>query len=405
MNALILAQYFPPDMGGASTRAFNVAKGLHKKGCTIKVVTGFPHYPHGTIPETYSGKALKKEEIEIGESVRVWLPSLPHNSIINRIILHFCFIFSSLFALPFIGEVDVIWAANPNLFSIYPAIMYSLFKNAPIIRNVDDLWPESFYKRGLVKSKILRNILDITAWLSYKVPVAITPISPSYKQRIIEKYNIIKNKIHVIEVGVDIEEISLFDKIDRDIFIVMYSGILGVGYDFNCILKAAKKLEDYKSIKFVIRGIGEVEDKLRKMISEYDIKNLELDANYVSKTKLAQILSSADLFLLPMSIRSNADEGLPTKIFEYQAFGKPIICCSQGQSAKYIRSTDSGLVVKPEDHQALAEAILKLYRDEKLRHRLGMNGSYYVSQNLTSEKIGEQMLKVFSKVIDNKCTN
>jgi len=399
MNVLILAQYFPPDMGGASTRTYNVAKGLHKKGCNIKVVTGFPHYPHGKIPKIYQGKAFKMEERKIGEIVRVWLPALPHNKIINRIVLHFCFIFSSLFALPFIGEVDVIWAANPNLFSIYPAILYCMFKNAPIIRNVDDLWPESFYIRGLVKSKILRNILDFTAWLSYVIPVAITPISPSYKQRIIEKYNIAKNKIHIIEVGIDIDEISQFNKTDNDIFIVMYSGILGVGYDFNCVLKAAKKLEDYKSIKFVIRGIGELEHKIRKTISEYDIKNLELDANYVSKTKLAQILSSADLFLLPMSIRSNADEGLPTKVFEYQAFGKPIICCSQGQSAKYIRSTDSGLVVKPEDHKALAEAILRLYRDNKSRQRLGKNGAYYVSQNMTSEKIGERMFRVFSEVI------
>ena len=402
MNVLVIAQYFPPDMGGASTRAFNVVKGLHKKGCNIKVVTGFPHYPHGKVPEIYHGKALKMEKREVGESVRVWLPSLPHNTIINRLVLHFCFIFSSLFALPFVGEVDVIWAANPNLFSIFPAMMYSIFKNAPIVRNVDDLWPESFYESGLVKLKILRNILDFTAWLSYVVPIAITPISPRFKQRIVEKYNITKNKIHVIEVGVDVEEIYLFDKIDSDIFIVMYSGILGVGYDFNCVLKAAKKLEDYKSIKFIIRGIGELEHKIRKMISEYDIKNLELDANYVTKTKLVQILSSADLFLLPMSIRSNADEGLPTKVFEYQAFGKPIICCSQGQSAIYIRSTDSGLVVKPEDHLALAKGILRLYRDDKLRQRLGMNGSYYVSHHMTPERIGERMFRVFSKIIDYK---
>jgi len=32
MKVLVIAQYFPPDMGGASARAFNVAKGL----CEIK---------------------------------------------------------------------------------------------------------------------------------------------------------------------------------------------------------------------------------------------------------------------------------------------------------------------------------------------------------------------------------
>ena len=400
MNVLILAQYFPPDMGGASTRAFNITKGLFKMGCTVKVVTAVPHYPLGKIPEIYHGKAFKRENWQFGEILRVWLPSIPHNSISNRIILHLCFIFSSLFALPSMGKIDIIWAANPNLFSIFPAIIYSIFKNAPIIRNVDDLWPESFYERGFVKSQIIRSILDITAWLSYFIPIAITPISSNYKQRIIEKYNIPKNKIHVIEVGIDIEEISQFNKKDNDIFIVMYSGILGLGYDFNCVLKAAKKLENYTSIIFVIRGIGELERIIKRRVIEYDLKNFVVDSHYISKKKLAQILSSADVFLLPMSIKSNADEGLPAKVFEYQALGKPIICCSQGQSAKYIRSTGSGLVIKPEDYQALTKAILRLYRDDKLRQRLGMNGSYYVSQNMTSERIGERMFRVFSKVID-----
>ena len=65
----------------------------------------------------------------------------------------------SLFALPFIGKTDVIWAANPNLFSFFPALLYGLTKRKPIARNVDDLWPEVFYELGIVRSKIMRMIL------------------------------------------------------------------------------------------------------------------------------------------------------------------------------------------------------------------------------------------------------
>ena len=49
LNVLVLAQYFPPDMGGGSTRASNVVKGLLSKGCEVKVVAAFPHYPHGNV--------------------------------------------------------------------------------------------------------------------------------------------------------------------------------------------------------------------------------------------------------------------------------------------------------------------------------------------------------------------
>ena len=113
MKVLVLAQYFAPDMGGGSTRATNVVKGLQIKGCEVSVVTAFPHYPHGRVSAKYKHKAIVPESFENAEVYRVWIPSLPHSNVANRVILHLCFIFSSLFALPFIGKIDVVWAIGP----------------------------------------------------------------------------------------------------------------------------------------------------------------------------------------------------------------------------------------------------------------------------------------------------
>lgn len=394
-NVLIIAQYFPPDIGGASARAFNVSKGLIKKGCTVKIITAFPHYPHGKVPLIYEGKAFMFEERKGIEIIRVWIPSLPHNTIVNRVILHFCFMISSLFALPFVGKVDVIWAANPNLFSFFPSLIYSFIYGKPIVRNVDDLWPEVFYDMNLVKSNILKKLLNFMAWLSYSVPVAITPISPGYKRKILEKYGVREEKIRVIEVGVDTSIFSQSISNKRDDFIVMYSGVLGPAYDFRNVLMAAKLLSDYKEIRFYIRGIGECEYDIRKMNDDFSLENVMLDTNLVSKSKLVKILNLADAFLLPMKEMKAADEGLPTKIFEYQAMGKPVICCSRGESTRYIRSTRSGIVISPGDPKALADVITKLYKDKELAWELGTNGQKYVRENLTVEKIGERIYNVF----------
>ena len=61
MRVLIIAQYFPPDMGGGATRAYNVAKGLLKAGCDVTVVSAFPHYPTGNVPRKYRWKPLSVE--------------------------------------------------------------------------------------------------------------------------------------------------------------------------------------------------------------------------------------------------------------------------------------------------------------------------------------------------------
>lgn len=395
MKVLILAQYFPPDFGGASTRAFIVTKGLSQKGCHVTVVTAFPHYPHGNVPASYKGKALTFEKLENIRVIRVWIPSLPSNCIVNRILLHFCFAISSLFALPWVGKVDVVWAANPNLFSFFPAVVYGLFKRRPIVRNVDDLWPEVFYELGIVRSRLIRMVLDFLAWLSYVVPAAITPISAGYKRRIVKKYGVCAEKIHVVEVGVDKVEPLNVDRDANRRFIVMYSGVLGVGYDFDAVLEAASLLSKYEDIVFVIRGVGELALKLRRQIRELDLANVVLDTNFLPRDELTALLRSADVFVLPMSSATFVDEGLPTKVFEYQAYGKPIVCCSSGEPARYIQMTRSGLVAKPNDPESIAHSVLSLYKDRKLAWELGLNGWNFVSENLTSERIGERMYEVF----------
>ena len=398
LKVLVLAQYFSPDMGGASTRASNVVKGLPSKGCNVTVVAAFPHYPHGNVSREYKGKAVVPERYGLAKVFRVWIPSLPHSSPLNRVFLHFCFCISSLFALPFVGKVDVVWGANPNLFSLFPCFLYGAIKRVPIVRNVDDLWPEVFYELGYVKSKFAQKILDFVAWISYAVPVAITPISKGYKRSIVANYGISPEKIHVIEVGVDSVKTLNPDKLLKNQFTVMYSGVLGLGYDFDVVLEAAQFLNKNDDIIFVIRGVGEKAPQLKKDISKRSLENVVLDTRFLPKNELATLLGSADVFVLPMATMNFVDLGLPTKVFEYQSYGKPIICVSGGEPARYLESTKSGLIVKPKDASGFAEAVITLYKDEESGNMFGMNGREYVSEHLTSQKIGARMYNILFSV-------
>lgn len=401
MNVLVIAQYFPPDIGGGSTRASNVVSGLIRKGCKITVVAAFPHYPHGRIPRSYKNKAIVAEHFANAKVYRVWIPAVAHNSPVKRVFLHLCFVFSSLFALPFIENVDVVWGANPNLFSFFSSVIYGAIKQAPIVRNVDDLWPEVFYELGLVKSRIAQKLLDLIAWFSYTVPKAITPISEGYKRSIVAKYGLSPRKLHVVRVGVSSSNDlapRLISKKHKQ-FVVMYSGAIGLSYDFAVVLKAAQFLNRNKEIVFVIRGVGELVPALRQSINSFGLNNVVLSTSFLSKSELANELAFADVFVLPMAAMNCIDLGLPTKVFEYQAYGKPIICVSGGEAARYVESTKSGIIVKPADASGFAEAVVKLHASSRLRAELGLNGRKYVSKNLTSLQIGTCMYRVFDSLI------
>ena len=115
---LIISQYFPPDVSGGGTRAYNYAKCLSEQNFDVTVITAYPHLH----------KKRKNDQNEINDNekfsvIRVWVPSLLHSSIKNRILLHLGFILSSL-KLIFLLKPDIIFASEPNLFSIIPAYFF-----------------------------------------------------------------------------------------------------------------------------------------------------------------------------------------------------------------------------------------------------------------------------------------
>jgi len=69
MRVLVLAQYFPPDMGGGATRAYNVAAGLLKAG---KILGYEPKTDMKTgLNKTYEWVRENQEHIERVQSLSV----------------------------------------------------------------------------------------------------------------------------------------------------------------------------------------------------------------------------------------------------------------------------------------------------------------------------------------------
>jgi colanic acid biosynthesis glycosyl transferase WcaI len=401
MQILMLAQYFPPDPGGSTTRAYNAARGLVLNGCKVTVITSFPHYPDGKIPDRYKNKFIAREKIDGVDVIRTWIPSLPHSSYAKRLILHFTFITLASLCIFSIKRADVIFAMNPSLFCAFAAFWYKIRFNRPVIRNVDDLWPEVFYDLGVVKSRSLKKLIDFVSKISYSVSSAITPLSCGYVDTLTTKYRIPIEKITVIEHGVDIRKFhmavnSIKESTDKKV--VIYSGAINAGYDFEVLIMAAKLLE-HRDVQFLIRGFGDYVDNVKAMIQKANVKNVRFSSTMLEPDDLLKLLSKADIFVLPMSSAKSVDRGLPTKLLEYQALGKPIVCISAGEAGRYILNTKSGLVTKERNPEVVAQLIAELADNDELCRTLGANGIKNVKTNLTLEQIGQRFLEVIDQIV------
>ena len=395
LKILAITQYFPPDISGGSTRAYNYTKALAEQGYDVTVITAHPHQ-HSSVPKEYKRKLVVKEKFEKMNLFRVWIPSLLHISPRNNMILIITFLFTSLFPL-FRVKPEVIIIFEPNLFSIIPGYLYSKFRGGKMIRVVDDLWPEILYERGYMKSKFSKWIINRLTRFSYEYPKYLIPLNEEVKHVIHKSHNIPEEKIKIITHGVDTKIFKYSNYIKNQNFIAMYSGSLVESYDFDIIINAAKKLKN-ENIKFIIRGKGKLLPYIQKLKKEYNLENLIIDTNFIPIEKLAETLSKADVLLAPMGKGKYLNFSLPTKILEYQAIGRPIICSSNDAIGKFVENTDSGIRTEHENSEEFVEAIRKLMNDEILCKKLGKNGRKNIEEFHTIEKIGEQLSEIIKKL-------
>jgi glycosyltransferase involved in cell wall biosynthesis len=234
---------------------------------------------------------------------------------------------------------------------------------------------------------------------------AITPISPGYIKVIKGKYGIPESKIHVVRGGVDISKFKPAPSKNDGKFTVLYSGAFSVAYDFDQVLKAAEILENRGDVEIVLQGGGELLNYVKQRVAEMKLRNVRIVDRILSREEVAKLTGEADALLLPLKDFGRPYLGISSKLYEYQAVGKPIICCAEGQPAEYVKETKSGITVKPGDYETLADAIIYLKKNHEVVEKFGISGRLHVERFLSVERIGQQMTMVFNKVLTNRVSN
>jgi glycosyltransferase involved in cell wall biosynthesis len=106
------------------------------------------------------------------------------------------------------------------------------------------------------------------------------------------------------------------------------------------------------------------------------------------------LLNAADIFVL-----SSRQEGFPITILEAMAAGKPVIATDVGGCAEAVVDGETGLIVPPENPQALAEAISALISDIERARAMGEAGRSRVEREFTVDRMVEQHLELYQSII------
>ena len=115
--------------------------------------------------------------------------------------------------------------------------------------------------------------------------------------------------------------------------------------------------------------VPEVEQALKPLVD----KGLVILPGQSPQEEGPSYLAACDFYLSPHVPYPDGTRffGSPTKLFEYMAMGKGIVASSLDQIGDLLKHEETALLTTPGDEQALIDAILRMTKDEALRHRLG----------------------------------
>jgi colanic acid biosynthesis glycosyl transferase WcaI len=379
-----------------------MAEELLRRGHEVEVVTARPNYPRGTFFDGCGARPYV-HEIRHGVSIhRVWLyPAMGGG--LGRMLNYATFTATCAIGLIQSKRPDYLFVESPPLTTSIPAYVAKLFWGVPIIFNVADLWPDAIVDNGFMKNGlILRLFLGLEKW-SYRRATYVNAVTDGIRDALIERKGLPREKVLFLPNGVDTvryqqrepdrglkKELGLTGK-----RIILWAGTQGYAHGLEFVMQAAKLLLPHQDIHFLFLGDGSSRKQLERIKQELQLTNVTF-RDPVPIEKLPPYYSIAECGLASLRSLPVHEGARPSKIFPVLACGKPLIYIGTGECARLINKAQGGVVVSPEDPEALARAVSELFAQPELIRRLGENARRFIKENFDWSQIVEKWISQLS---------
>jgi len=367
------------NVGGVERHVYYISRELSKRGHDITIVTA---------------RSPKHEELSEIEGVNIYrIPiglRIYNSHIPFRILVHLN---------P--DQYDVIHAHTPVPAIADLAALRNVAKKCPFV-----LTYHNDITKGGIFGSIISTIYNKTVGkflLQHSDIIISTTKTYAVNSKQLSKY---LQKIKVIPNGVDDKVFN--PKLDgsrvrekyglkEDCKIVLFVGRLdyykGCEYLVQAFSIVVKRI---KNVHLKLVGSGPLEGRLRKIANESNIADDISFAGYVKDEDLPYYYAACDVFVLP-SI--SPYEGFGIVQLEAMACEKPVITTTLPGVREVDLKGVATVHVPPKNKQKLAEAIIKVLKDDDLATRLAENGRKLVIKKYSWSKVAKAIEQVYLEVV------
>ncbi len=376
--------------GGIMFLCVDIARELAKKGHGITIYTTDLDFANN--PNTFNRNLPRTESF--------------HGFTINR--THVWFAYQLFFVNPKMyfemkkNRADIIHTIGIRSFqSFIAALISKRYKIPLIISDQGGLTTHPDLEKTNILKKILYKMQEPI--VNFVIRQSVKIISPNEYEREIFSHFKSDSKVVIVKNGISLDEVhaNRIDfkekygiKNDFILFVGRFNKVKGIDILLHAWASIANKIE-IQNTKLVIMGVDfGFESEMYKIIDELKINDTVIVIKKPPREDVLAAYSACQFLALP-----SRWELSPLTPLEGFAFKKPTISTTAHGIPYTIKNGENAILVEPENHVQLANAMLELLGDERKRIEYGNAGYNLVQQVCNSKSMAEGTLKIYQQVL------
>lgn len=369
-------EYQPNKLGFTEMYALQMVRALHKEGCRVILV--FPSLPF---------EDLRKEYITSGAIVETLTGAQSSDYIklkdLRRLLSKY--------------RPDILHTRHRYNFTFLPLLL-KLCGAKRIILSQEHAWQIGAMRK---KNPLKRNLIYLRNRLTCWPLDRVVPVSEYVKKCVLESQGIKQEHIKVIYNGIDLGKYETWESEpsdgrngDGDIRYVSTISWVNPAKGLGYFLEACQKMSTVDPrTRFFFVTYGGSDHVYREKARELGIFDKVIFLQYINDTE--RIYNLSTVIVCPSLVQ----DSLPSVVLEAMACQVPVVATRVGGIPEMVVDGETGILVDPEDADAIAKSCLKILNDNELRKNMGIAGRKRVEDLFDQKRMVRETIELYKEVI------
>ncbi|WP_455283168.1 glycosyltransferase family 4 protein [[Eubacterium] cellulosolvens] len=273
-------------------------------------------------------------------------------------------------------------------------------KNVPLV--VTTHYDRS--KADEISKLLLRELYDnVIGRMTLSLANKILAVTDYEKKFLVSKFSLNDEKVSVIPNGVEVDKFrnlpdphSMISRYGlKKSRVALFVGRIERKKGIQYLLRAASKVvTEFPNFKILVVGPDwGYQNELKKIAKNLKIENIVIFAGQLNELDLLKAYNLSEFSVLP-----SLGEATGLTILESMAAGRPIVASRLPTISEFLTHEKDGILFEPGNSEKLANSIISLMSNQKLKEKLIQNGKI-ISEQRDWSKIVKMIIDVYQTII------